>query len=212
MATKQQNEAASLYAALMDELKLRIIAIDAATGGKLQFLSPQIIREFCFLQIRLLCEVIALACLVAHGDLKQTKKLKKEWAADKIMDELAKLRPEFFPIPCVFGKRTVTGLPKDELAKRLTREGLADLYVEANRIIHRGNVKNLLKQKEPVRVHYPEITARVQKIVDLMQSHLIAIEGGNLLFLCGLHILGEKTGRVQVAIAGKTEVQPPKES
>jgi hypothetical protein len=48
MHTPKQLEAANLYAALMEEVKLRIDAIDTGTLGKLPVI-PHFVREFCFL-------------------------------------------------------------------------------------------------------------------------------------------------------------------
>jgi hypothetical protein len=45
----------------------------------------------------MICELIAMGCLVAHGDLDHATKLRREWAADRIMEELEKLHPHFFP-------------------------------------------------------------------------------------------------------------------
>ena len=58
-------------------------------------------REFCFLQLRLLCELVALSCLVAHGTYplcKPTRAEKKAYSADEIMKKLEELRPHFYPL------------------------------------------------------------------------------------------------------------------
>src|ERR1700694_4323679 len=36
-------------------------------------LNPQALYELSFLEFRMICELIALGCLVAHGDIKETK-------------------------------------------------------------------------------------------------------------------------------------------
>lgn len=56
------------YHDLMVEAKVRMTAINTFTGDQ-RGIPSQIIREFDILQIRMLCEIIGLACLVAHGDL-----------------------------------------------------------------------------------------------------------------------------------------------
>ena len=79
-----------LYAGMMEEIKLRISSIEYATSGLLHF-HPVIIREFAYLQLRMICELIALGCLVAHGDVPATKSkmLSKVWQADEILKRLA---------------------------------------------------------------------------------------------------------------------------
>src|SRR5712664_2962101 len=94
--TQQQLDAASLYADLLEEAKGRIFSIDAAIGGRAGIQGP-LAREYAYLQLRMLCEVIALGCLVAHGDLSaaQATKLQKEYAADKIIKRLDGLHANF---------------------------------------------------------------------------------------------------------------------
>jgi hypothetical protein len=56
----------SLYAQLMEEAKSRLTAIDGAVKGE-SGLPVLFVREFCYLQLRMPCEAIALGCLVAHA-------------------------------------------------------------------------------------------------------------------------------------------------
>src|SRR5262245_27923594 len=78
-----------------DLIKRRLLAMDTAPEGKTGL--PEVaVREYCFLQLRMLCELIALGCLTAQGDL-QTGKLKDEYRADKIIRRLQQLHPDFYP-------------------------------------------------------------------------------------------------------------------
>jgi len=79
----------------MQEVRVRIAAIDSGTGGYLLTIPPQIVREHCYLQLRMICELIAFGCLVAHGEIKEVQqpKLQKEYAANKIMEELENCIP-----------------------------------------------------------------------------------------------------------------------
>ena len=186
----KELERAQLYCNVMEEIKIRIAAIDAGTANKLSVLPPAIVREHCHLQLRLICELIALGCLIAHGDIQapQIKKLQKQWQADKIMEELSKLHPEFYPVTVVQtrspgGTISITNakpqpLPKDELIK---------MYGKCGDILHRGSAKKFLSQKGPIVVHYPDITKLAQKIVDLLSVHMIVMRGAEKIFICVLH-------------------------
>jgi hypothetical protein len=59
--------------------------------------------EFCFLQFRMICEGIALGCLLAHGDMPgtQASRLQREFSAERIMRLLQTLHPKFYPAPVV---------------------------------------------------------------------------------------------------------------
>src|SRR5215211_5690148 len=100
MPTDRQLETLQVYAGFLEEVKIQIASIEAALRGGTPFPGP-IVREFCYLQLRMLCELIALGCLVAHGDIRaaQSKDLQKEWSAYRIMDALEKLHPGFYPRP-----------------------------------------------------------------------------------------------------------------
>jgi hypothetical protein len=200
MPTQKQLAASQLYANLMEEIKIRISAIDAGTGGTL-LVEPPFVREFCFLQIRMVCELIALGCLVAHGDIAATdaKRLHKQWAADKIMDELGALHPEFFPYPMRQGRNAIghtldainpSPLPKSELLR---------LYWKCGDVLHRGSLKKILSGRIPIQIHYPEITALAQKINDLLEVHALFMAGADMAFICVLRN-SDDNFRVQVAI------------
>ena len=89
-------------------------------------------------------------------------------------------------------------LPKDEFLK---------LYRKCDDALHRGSVSKLLKGQFPTRVDYPEITAKVQKLVDLLSVHAIVTAGGELVFLAILKNANDNS-RPQVAIAETLPGQP----
>lgn len=95
-----RDNANRLYCGLLLEIKHRVSWIESALNKRVA-LDEVASYEFCSLQIRILCELIAIGCLVAHGNIPgtQTKKLQKMWNADDIMRELKQLRTDFYPIP-----------------------------------------------------------------------------------------------------------------
>lgn len=212
MSTQAQKDAMHLYCGFMEEIKVRVAAINAGTGGLLTALPSPIVREHCFLQFRFICELIALGCIAAHGDLHQTKKLKKEWAADKIMEEMEKLHTGFFPHPISHhpipvGTDQAHHVNTED--KGLTKDGLIALYHECNDILHKGNITRLLKAKSPIRVHYPDIAAKTGQIVDLLANHMIATAGVKFLFICSMNAPEAGGGNVQVVIAENVVGGPP---
>lgn len=88
----------SLYASIMEEVKFRITASEGLNIGKVN-IHVALIHEMSFLQIRMICELIALGCLIAHGDIEETTSLRKEWSADRIIDKLSILHADFYPVP-----------------------------------------------------------------------------------------------------------------
>jgi hypothetical protein len=92
MATLSDRDFAfNTYCQLVGETRKRHAVAKSLVNGPI--IDPQIIAEFCYLQLRKICELIALGCLIAHGDVKlvHTAKLLNEWNADRIISVLEKL-------------------------------------------------------------------------------------------------------------------------
>ena len=195
----------TLYANLMDEVKVRIDCISTTCNGRGAY--PTVItREFSYLQLRMLCELIALSCLVAHGDIAslQSHKTGKAYSADDMLERLEKLRPHFYPVPCQQKISTHAPAAYDMEAVNpspLPKEELLALYAKTHRYVHRGSLKKMLSMDTPIDMHVdiPEIIRYAQKINDLLSCHLIAIDDKNLI-ICMLRNANDNS-RVQVATA-----------
>jgi hypothetical protein len=210
MPTPRQTQALNLYRGIMEEVRVRIAAIDSGTGGYLVTLPPPIVREHCFLQLRMICELIAFGCLVAHGEIKevQQSKFQKQWAADKIMEELEKLHVSFYPDPRKIVK-TSRGLHLDEIKPSpCPKEQLLKIYHECGDVLHRGSLRKLISQTtNPQVIHYPRITATAQKVVNLLQSHIMITRDAHLVFLCVW--MPDSPYSVSVALAEPPTALPP---
>lgn len=200
MPSREQLAASNLYRNLIVEIRHRIHVVDLATSNQIP-VHPPFVKEICFLQFRMMCELLALGCLAAHGDIEGSKRLAKVWEADKIMNQLEKLNPHFYPIAVIKQKtdggfhiepRKIHPLPKDQMLS---------LYYKCGAILHKGNTKKILSEQIPIQVRYPDITATAQKFRDLITDHMILIKGGELTFLCEVFNIGQNQERVNVAIA-----------
>lgn len=177
-------QAMETYRKLMREIKYRIEAINDVVGTRTVPLRAKIAEEFCYLQLRMICEVIAIACLVIHGNLKPKADLLKSYKADWIMSELSKLHPKFYPNPLENGDRTgLNGNPEwvDKTDGFLTKEDLQQLWSRhCGNILHRGNVKDILGKERPLEL--PKVTGWVTKIVRLLERHTIVTPDEEWLF------------------------------
>jgi hypothetical protein len=117
------EEAMEAYRILMHEVKDRLFAIDTALAGRTG-LPNGTICEFCFLRLRMVCELIALGCLTAHGELL-TGKLRGTWQADKIIHGLEELHPKFYPYAATDNETELKEgvFTKEELVKLWSRCG-----------------------------------------------------------------------------------------
>src|SRR5437764_7541362 len=99
------DEAVRWYLLLMHELAIRLDLVSHVCEGRLN-LSPPYAREYAYLQFRRMCELIALGCLLLHGDLPsaQTQSAQKEWNAERIMRILHKSHSGSFPQSVIWEK------------------------------------------------------------------------------------------------------------
>lgn len=184
---RQNKDTIDLYASLMEEAKGRIEAIGHTIQHKTG-LADQLEREFCTLQIRMLCELIALGCLVAH-DAVRTRKLSRAHYAPHIIAGLERLHPRFYPRPV---RQTDRGV-EDITTGYLTKEELVKLVGACGDTLHRGSTKNLL---HPRTLPRDAIITWSQKIRTLLDIHWFTLSDGRPHYLCSM--TGGEGGKVGV--------------
>src|SRR5665647_375854 len=97
-----EQEAMTEYANILDEARVRILGINTILSGT-SSLPQWLTAELGYIQLRMLCELVALGCLIAHGDIEETKrkKLQKEYSANHIIKNLEQLHSNFYPHPII---------------------------------------------------------------------------------------------------------------
>jgi hypothetical protein len=195
-ATKKQFEDAALYCAIMEEIKLRHGCV-AALMEEATPIEPLFRREFCFLQFRMMCELIALGCLVAHGDIKatQTREIRTLWSAKEIIEKLEGLHPDFFPTPFLPQTSSHLGFGPDHA---LTKDDLLTLYGKSGGVLHRGTRAKLLSKKIPKQTNFVDIANWANGLHGLLQNHYVLMLGGQTVFICELG--GGPRGEVKTQI------------
>ena len=183
MNSKADEAAKELYLDLMVEIRARAESVKAATGGKCD-IPPILIREFGYLQIRMMCELIGLACLVAHGDIPATKskRLSKEYDPASILRQLEALHPDFYPVPVTFHRREGGFEYRPRDAPFLTKAELADLYGKCGDVLHIGSLRSLLKSEPQPVSDFTDIADWTNKILNLLGSHMISRIGNEFHF------------------------------
>jgi len=146
------------YCRLMEEILIRDELLKHVVHGGLAHgptmaLQPDKLMiakvEFAYLQLRMICELVALGCLVAHGDIAEarTSKLLKSYEPHVIIKSLEKLHPSFFPQPSKQAQATDSRKIRwltPITAGFLTKEELLKLYSECGRFLHRGSLQKML--------------------------------------------------------------------
>jgi len=198
MPTPADHNAATVYTSIMEEAKFRALSINTLTGTNVA-LPVVLLRESCFLQLRMLCELIALGCMVAHG-IKETKALQKCYNAGDIVKSLEKLHPNFYPIPRrpVFSPGHVHLGDYDR--EFLTKDELLTLYGRCGDVLHRGSLRRLLNPRNLSSDDFQDIRHSGQNILNLLSVHTISRIGGNFHLVVALEA-PQVGGNVLVSVA-----------
>lgn len=155
MTTPNKISPQELYCQLMEEIKDRLRVFRRfciEDPNPKHGVSHAHAHEFCYLQLRFICELIALASLIAHGDIAATKsaKLRKSYKPGVILSEMAKLHSDFYPKALKqkldSNGRLIgwTGAPDF-----LSKSNLAALWSECGANLHRGSIKDIEAYKTP---------------------------------------------------------------
>jgi hypothetical protein len=177
--TLEQITTAQAYCELMAEVKKRVDALrEMLTPKYFQQWPGTVALECCYLQLRMISEGIALACLTANGATPgaRAKWIRKEVSADAIMDALSKLHPEFYPIP-ERQERSEEGGWRGGMIRRsgfIKRRDLERLYGTCGNHLHVGSFEHR-KKRAPLdqKVHVQSLIAALGGIVRLLEWHTI---------------------------------------
>lgn len=190
------------YTDLMQEIKERLYVIEDVLSNRAALRGP-LANEFCFLQLRLICECISFACVIAHAYIKelQSPKFQTEWSADTLMKALENLHEDFYPKP-----RSMTiadnAVKLDEISSPyLTKVDLIKLNGICGDRLHRGTPQKYTYNRTPER-----LSADRQMIIDygnkvfrLMESYLMSHQKDPRYILCRFR---ERGVPVEVWFAG----------
>ena len=174
----------ALYSSLMGETKARIDAIGAAVK-QLRENPEQLNRflqlEFCYLQIRMVCEAVALGAVFVHEPLGLTGDIRKAYNAGKIFELLTKVNPRCFPIPVKV--QSAAGVKQVSLeSSRLTKERLTKIYRACGEALHRGSFNRILKDSS-LRHDIDLVDDFYKEIILLLRGHGVFVAStGKFLF------------------------------
>jgi hypothetical protein len=172
------NDDAIKYCNCMEEIKKRIHAITTILNKKYTttYLATNI--EFSCLQIRKILELIALASIAANKTeyAEQYQKFSSHWNAKRILEDIEKINPQFYPVP---GKQIIdqnTGkVLKIELIESgfLTKEEFPYVYDKCSEVIHSSNPYGASVNLDEFDSLIPEWNEKIIKLLNHHQIQLI---------------------------------------
>lgn len=197
----QQEEIRLQYLGIMEEIKKRITAIDQLLNGVLPPQHMIVTSEYCYLQLRMICELIVMACALAHGETRNRagRKLGGAWNARLISNLLEDLHPEFYPVPTkqILDAQGVPIAWKRVKGGYLTLPQLRSLYDECGKNLHIGTVDRYLAGHRSI-VNLDKIKEWRSLIVTLLNHYEIQIEDLRYLVVVLMH--SNEDGRPHVNV------------
>lgn len=187
MSEDESTKAIQHYCSIIDEIKFRIEWIKKIIHAKIS-IAETIGRDAGFLELRMICELIAFGCLIAHGDIKQTRsgKFTGKYQADFFVKAMSELHEDFYPKPMlpVLGQEPIPTRvgallrsPPSRTSGFLTKSDLITLYHACGERMHRGYWRDILSRKR-IEGEYSMIGKSVDKIVRLLDYHRITLVTG----------------------------------
>ena len=167
-----------LYHDCLYEIKKRIEIIADHLNKKSTEKYLIIEVETICLQFRKILEKIMLMSLVANQEAyaEQNEKFAKHYHAERIMRDLERINPEFYPVPTrqVHKENAFDEWQRIE-SGYLTKEELVHIYEICGGMMHAQNPFSASKPLEEIRKCFPEW---LTKICILLNHHHIQLIGG----------------------------------
>ncbi len=174
------------YMRLLQELKAR-----HEWAGRILHLDYQfpdwLVSDIVHLQIRKECEVLALASLIFHGDIRDanSRELRQTSAADYIFNKLEKLHPECFPRSArikeftQFAREHLSKLDFEwDLAGTIDKAAFLKMYASTHQAAHAGGI-NARQDKELFDLRREQLMQWRTQIYELLHVHvLVPFESG----------------------------------
>lgn len=173
LPTSKQDKA-SAYLNVLFEIKSRLQLIQQTKSSNLPY---GIAREVCHLQLRHICELIAIGCLIVQGDYTSAPQFKDEYRPPNIFRALEKYEG-FFPQPATItvdanGNRDIQF---NNHPNAMTRQEVERLWGMTGNFLHRLKIGSFFRREDvsPERP-WTEVETNVDGLIALLQTHGIAM-------------------------------------
>lgn len=169
---EKNADKAALYLRAMHEIRARLLCIDGLLAGDMP---PLLLHEFCQLQLRLVCECLAIACLAAQGDFETHKAFRERYEPGAIFKALEALYPGFFPTPSIMQSTGKGSWHFDDVGhgNPVTRDEIEQIWNLSGSHLHRGSAKRYLQDAQDIDLL--GVTRAKEKIWNLVQDHMVIL-------------------------------------
>jgi hypothetical protein len=181
-----------IYKDMMKEVRQRLDTIEALVNKETS-LRARFARELSYLQLRMICEIIALGCIISHEGFSElsARKFRNSYAADEIVNFLSKLHDRFYPQPIkVERKQSGRISVEDNEIEHLSKENLKTLYRKCGAVLHRGTPATIISGEKIETDWIAYVMRQSQLAVNLLASHALVLHGDQRAIFCNF-ITGE---------------------
>jgi hypothetical protein len=175
-----------LYLNILKDIKYRTSVIERLFSDSSGVNLELTVLESACLQIRKILEQIALGSLVSNVKLysQEYEKFQTFWNAEKMLRDMAKVNPRYFPIPISQEKSEITGVKSKLNLKNediyLNPKEFVKVYKKCGAILHAGNP---FGSKISLEFYKKSIPIWHNKIINLLNSHEVHFVGDKNLYL-----------------------------
>lgn len=176
---RQKEAIVEKYSEMMKEVRQRTKVIDFFIKGEGHALYAPTTTETICLQLRKILELIAFGSLIANEKLYQStyENFAKHYNAKKILADLERINPDFYPVPVIQAPSTLPGCEfefKPSSKDYLTKDGLIHLYEKCGQMMHAKNPYGKALNYEFFEQNGIEWR---NKVVDLLSFHQLHLAG-----------------------------------
>lgn len=139
MLKPPENTLIDQYMEHIGEIGKRLKVIDYFTHGPGLSLNIQFNVESVSLQVRKIIELIVYSLLINNkvAYAKDNKDFKTHWRIKKILDNLEKINPDYFPVPIKTKRGSENEFHMDDVENDFfDKDDLISLYDECSKFIH----------------------------------------------------------------------------
>lgn len=219
-----RTESQRRYVSLMEEIKHRANVIEHLGVIPDVLMYRPVYLESIALQLRMILENLAIACLIANGEslANMPKTILKEYNPEKLLKRLEEINPTCYPQPIVLNESAsskAAGLDpsqvdqfRGELIDRqdedwLRREEISACYGRLGDLLHR---KNPLRGEADLRYFERQLPAWYQQIVNLITHHKVGIAEEGKMYIVIVRHADDATAENPGAFVQLTEWVPLK--
>jgi hypothetical protein len=161
--------------------------------------------EFMCLQLRKILELISLGSLVANKKEfdEQQIKYQRFWHAERIISDIERLNPDFYPRPIIEVPSKKPFIKNDLVDMKdgfLTKEDFIKVYEKCGKIMHADNP---FGSKTEFDYYEKQINEWNRKVIKLLNCHMIRLKNDDFFYL--IHMQEKQDNLVHGYRFGKVE-------